>query len=63
LYYLEKVHIAEQAQKFPGQLSGGRQQRVAIARSLCMKPITAISGRPNTGKATLLNRIRLGKEI
>src|SRR5258708_5887876 len=36
--YLERVHIAEQAQKYPGQLSGGQQQRVAIARSLCMSP-------------------------
>lgn len=38
MYFLEKVHIAEQAQKYPGQLSGGQQQRVAIARSLCMHP-------------------------
>ena len=38
MYFLEKVHIAEQAQKYPGQLSGGQQQRVAIARSLCMAP-------------------------
>jgi general L-amino acid transport system ATP-binding protein len=36
--FLKRVHIAEQAQKFPGQLSGGQQQRVAIARALCMKP-------------------------
>ena len=38
MYFLEKVHIADQAQKYPGQLSGGQQQRVAIARSLCMRP-------------------------
>jgi general L-amino acid transport system ATP-binding protein len=38
MHNLEKVHIAEQAQKYPGQLSGGQQQRVAIARSLCMSP-------------------------
>jgi general L-amino acid transport system ATP-binding protein len=38
MHYLEKVHIAEQARKYPGQLSGCQQQRVAIARSLCMNP-------------------------
>ncbi|NCV32430.1 MAG: amino acid ABC transporter ATP-binding protein, partial [Betaproteobacteria bacterium] len=31
---LERVKIAEQAQKYPLQLSGGQQQRVAIARAL-----------------------------
>jgi general L-amino acid transport system ATP-binding protein len=32
------VYIAEQAKKYPNQLSGGEQQRAAIARALCMKP-------------------------
>ncbi|TMO20738.1 ABC transporter ATP-binding protein, partial [Pseudoalteromonas sp. S4492] len=34
--YLERGRIPDQADKVPGQLSRGQQQRVAIARSLCM---------------------------
>ncbi|MFF9803250.1 amino acid ABC transporter ATP-binding protein, partial [Streptomyces rochei] len=33
---LERVGVADQADKFPAQLSGGQQQRVAIARALAM---------------------------
>lgn len=35
---LEKVGIAEQADKLPAQLSGGQQQRAAIARALANDP-------------------------
>jgi polar amino acid transport system ATP-binding protein len=36
--YLERVRIADQANKYPAQMSGGQQQRVAIARALSMEP-------------------------
>ena len=38
LKLLERVGIADKANRYPSQLSGGQQQRVAIARSLGMNP-------------------------
>ena len=38
LEYLQQVGLADKAQAFPGQLSGGQMQRVAIARALAMRP-------------------------
>lgn len=32
--YMEKLHIADLAKKYPSQLSGGQKQRAAIARAL-----------------------------
>jgi NitT/TauT family transport system ATP-binding protein len=36
--YLAMVGVAEQAQKYPRELSGGMKQRVAIARALANDP-------------------------
>ena len=45
---LEQVQIADQAHKFPGQLSVGQQQRSAIARALCMQPKIMLFDEPTS---------------
>lgn len=48
LALLERVGVADQAQKYPAQLSGGQQQRVAIARSLAMSPKVMLFDEPTS---------------
>jgi glutamate/aspartate transport system ATP-binding protein len=45
---LERVGLADQADKHPAQLSGGQQQRVAIGRALAMDPIAMLFDEPTS---------------
>ncbi|WP_405810014.1 amino acid ABC transporter ATP-binding protein [Streptomyces sp. NBC_00210] len=45
---LDRVGVANQADKYPAQLSGGQQQRVAIARALAMDPKVILFDEPTS---------------
>ena len=46
LRLLERLGVADQADKFPAALSGGQQQRVAIARALANAPPLLLADEP-----------------
>ena len=46
LALLDRVGVADQADKLPSSLSGGQQQRVAIARALANEPRVVLADEP-----------------
>jgi iron(III) transport system ATP-binding protein len=54
---LSRVHMQRFAQAYPHQLSGGEQQRIALARALAPKPRIMLMDEPFSG---LDNRLRDG---
>jgi NitT/TauT family transport system ATP-binding protein len=45
-YWLERLGIADVAEKFPSQISGGQRQRTAIARTLVLEPDLLLMDEP-----------------
>ncbi len=48
-FCLERVNLKGAENKFPGELSGGMQKRVAIARAIALNPKYLFCDEPNSG--------------
>jgi hypothetical protein len=48
-FCLERVNLGDAGHKYPGEISGGMQKRVAIARAIALKPKYLFCDEPNSG--------------
>ena len=61
----EELELADKLQKYPSELSGGEQQRAAIARSILAKPFLIFGDEPtgNLDKKTSENTMKLLNQL
>ncbi len=60
MHELQRMNMAEHAEKYPAHLSGGQKQRVAIARALAMDPAVLFFDEPTSALDPLMSREVIG---